>query len=69
MKKLTNKEKYNNYIKRKILRVLIIVLLLSIIVLSILALFKKISIIYPLVIFLIARLLTNYRNKLSFKDK
>ena len=69
MEKHTNEEKYNNYKRRKILRILIMILLVTTIVLAVLSLVIKISIIYPIITLFISHILTKYRNSLSFKDK
>lgn len=67
MNELTNEKKLNNYKKRKILRIIIIISSLTTIVLSILSLIIKLSIIYALLGFIITTVLTKYRNSLEIK--
>lgn len=67
MNELTNEKKLNNYKKRKILRIIIIISSLITIVLSILSLIIKLSIIYALLGFIITTVLTKYRNSLEIK--
>lgn len=68
MKQCTNDQKIRNYKIRKILRILILSLLFITVVLSILSLFWKLLFLYPLGTFIIAVLLTKYRNSLEFLD-
>lgn len=67
MNELTNEKKLNNYKKRKILRIIIIISSLTTIVLSILSLIIKLNIIYALLGFIITTVLTKYRNSLEIK--
>lgn len=67
MNELTNEKKLNNYKKRKILRIIIIISSLITIVLSILSLIIKLNIIYALLGFIITTVLTKYRNSLEIK--
>ncbi len=67
MNELTNEKKLNNYKKRKILRIIIIISSLTTIVLSILSLIIKLNIIYALLGFIITTVLTKYRNSLKIK--
>ncbi len=59
---------YKNYKIRKILRILIMLLSLSVIVLSVLSLFKKVSLWIPLLLFLLTSVLIRYRSSLEIKD-
>ena len=67
MNELTNEKKLNNYKKRKILRIIMIISSLTTIVLSILSLIIKLNIIYALLGFIITTVLTKYRNSLKIK--
>ena len=67
MNEWTNEKKLNNYKKRKILRIIIIISSLITIVLSILSLIIKLNIIYALLGFIITTVLTKYRNSLEIK--
>ena len=67
MNELTNEKKLNNYKKRKILRIIIIISSLTTIILSILSLIIKLNIIYALLGFIITTVLTKYRNSLEIK--
>lgn len=68
MIKNINEQKFENYKKRKILRILIITLLLGTIVLSILSLLKIVSIIWPVFTFVISTLLNKYKQKQENKE-
>ena len=66
---MTNSDKEKVYIKRKILRILIIVFGLATLVLSIWSLVDKVTPIPALICFLIEAILSKYREKLSYNEK
>ncbi len=69
MAKLDNEKKYEYFERRKYLRYIIIVIYLMVVVLAICSLIYNISCLYPLALFIIATLLTKYRDSIDFRDK
>jgi len=62
---MNNETKYKNYKLRKVLRYIVIFTSILTVVLSILALIKKISLIYALLSFIVLTILKRYRNSLK----
>ncbi len=67
MKKQTNEIKYKNYKIKTILTYVNFILSIGVIVLSVLSLFKIISFIFPLILFIINTFLIKYRNNIDKK--
>ena len=67
MKKQSNEKKYINYKKIKILKIINNIFSIMIIILSVLSLMKKISFIYPSVLFIINTLLVKYEKSIEKK--
>lgn len=68
MTKLDNEKKYEFYKRRKYIRYIIIVMYLMVVALAICSLIYDISCLYPLILFIIATLLSKYRDSIDFRD-
>ncbi len=66
---MSGDEKYQRYRKRKILRYLIILGAILTIVLEVLALMKKISLIYGIIPFIMVVICQNYYAKLDYHEE
>lgn len=67
MEKLTNDQNIKNLKTRKILRIFIMIFCVLTIVLALISLIFDISVIYPLITFIIATILINKRDKTTIK--
>ena len=68
LKLMTNEEKYNNYRKKKILRIIVIILAIIDITLSVLSIFKIVSIFFPIILFIITHIIFKKMNKINYKQ-
>ena len=69
MSKITNDENIRNLKRRKILRIIIIIFSILTIVTSLLSLFMNISILFPILSFLITTILMKYRDSIEINKK
>jgi len=66
---MNNDQNYKNYKKRKWLRRLAITLAIATIVLAALSLFKVVSMIWPLITFVLANVILRIRTKIPYVSK
>lgn len=64
-KKLSNDENIKNLNRRKVLRVVVIICAIITISLSILSIFDKVNIIFPIIFFILTHFLLKYREKIE----
>ena len=69
MKKISNEENVRNLNKRKVLRVIIIVLLVVILIMSIICFFYPVLVIPTLILYIVSRILTKYRESIVIRKK
>lgn len=68
-KKITNDENIKNLKRRKILRIIIIIFSILTIITSLLSLFMNVSLLFPIIAFIITTLLMKYRDSIEINKK
>ena len=69
MEKISNEQKYINYRKRKVLRIVIMLLSIFTIILAILSLFKVINMIWAIILFVVVHCITKYRQSIVINER